>query len=61
VVNGKPLLRGLCGTPTGGVGLNNERWCTLSFVRVNAESSSWTLASEGKFPIVRMIRVTQVE
>jgi hypothetical protein len=61
VVNGKPLLRGLCGAPTGGVSLNNERWCTLSFVRVNAESSSWTLASEGKFPIVRMIRITQVE
>ncbi|HXK06380.1 MAG TPA: hypothetical protein VMS37_28550 [Verrucomicrobiae bacterium] len=60
LVNGVQVLQGVCGVPTGGPFLNNERWCKLGAFRVPAGSSSFTLVSDGKFPIVRMFRFVKV-
>jgi hypothetical protein len=61
VVNRVPAMRGLCGAPTGGPYLSNERWCKLAILRAHGETTNFALVSEGKFPMVRMIRFVKLE
>jgi hypothetical protein len=61
LVNGAQVLQGLCAAPTGGPFLSNERWCKLAVFRAHAETSTFTLVSDGKFPIVRMVRLVRVD
>jgi hypothetical protein len=61
VVNNSTTIPNLCGAPTGGPYLGNERWCRLGVFHVRGERMTFALVSDGKFPIARMLRVLKTD
>jgi hypothetical protein len=60
-VNGAALPYPILGAATGGWSLAHERWGSAGLLRMPAGTQDVTLASEGKFPVVRMIRIVSKE
>ena len=57
LVNGVQVVPAICAAPTGGPYLHNDRWSQAGLFRIAAGPQTLTLASDGKFPIVRMMPV----
>jgi hypothetical protein len=41
--------------------LANERWCRVGVFRMHPGPTAFSLVSEGKFPVVRMIRIVRTD
>jgi hypothetical protein len=57
--DGREVLHSVCAEPTGGWDAANERWAVIGSFRVRGGSRDLSLVSDGKFPVVRMIRLVR--
>lgn len=61
LVNGVQVMPSICGQPTGGMYVANQRWCSVGRFHMPAAQATFALLSDGKFPVVRMIRIVRTD
>ena len=60
LVDGREVLHSVCAESTGGWRFPNQRWAVIGSFRLSGGSRDLTLLSDnGKFPVMRMIRVVR--
>lgn len=61
LVNGIQVVSSFCEAPTGGMLTDHETWCRVGQFHMPPVSTRFALFSNGKFPVVRMIRIVRTD